>query len=183
MPLAGLYGNLPYMETPLFYPPRYTAFVMPKASKLNLMPLPPSDETPGRRLARIRRERGFTQIELAEQTGLVQTLVSDYERGKLRLNTDMIFRFAPRSKSLPTRCCSRPGRLNRRSRAARCCDAWNRSRPCPPPSRWRCCGLSTRFWPARRCRLPGERHDRGGTTRTPTAQSSGCPLRWPPSFI
>ena len=82
------------MEKPLFYHPRYTAFVMPKASKLILTPLPPSDETPGRRLARIRRERGYTQIELAEKTGLVQTLVSDYERGKLRLNADMILRFA-----------------------------------------------------------------------------------------
>jgi transcriptional regulator with XRE-family HTH domain len=66
---------------------------MPKASKLKLMPLPHSDETPGQRLARIRRERGFTQIELAEKTGMVQTLVSDYERGKLRLNA-MILRFA-----------------------------------------------------------------------------------------
>jgi transcriptional regulator with XRE-family HTH domain len=74
--------------------PRYTPFVMPKASKLKLMPLPPSDETPGQRLARIRRERGFTQIELAEKTGLVQALVPDYERGKLRLNGDMILRFA-----------------------------------------------------------------------------------------
>ena len=60
-----------YMETLLLHPPRYTAFVMPKASKLKLMPLPPSDETPGQRLARIRRERG-----------------------KLRLNADMILRFA-----------------------------------------------------------------------------------------
>ncbi len=69
------------------------AFVMPKLSKLELTPLPPSDETPGQRLARLRRERGFTQVELAERTGLVQTLVSDYERGKLRLNADMILRF------------------------------------------------------------------------------------------
>jgi transcriptional regulator with XRE-family HTH domain len=82
------------MGTLLFHPPRYTALVMPKASKLKLMPLPQSDETPGQRLARIRRERGFTQIELAEKTGLVQALVSDYERGKLRLNADMILRFA-----------------------------------------------------------------------------------------
>jgi transcriptional regulator with XRE-family HTH domain len=67
---------------------------MPKASKLKLAPLPPSGETTGQRLARIRRERGFTQIELAERTGLVQTLVSDYERGKLRLKADMILRFA-----------------------------------------------------------------------------------------
>ena len=47
----------------------------------------------GQRLARLRRERGFIQVELAERTGLVQTLVSDYERGKLRLNADMILRF------------------------------------------------------------------------------------------
>jgi len=73
------------MEPLLFHAPRYTAFVMPKTSKLKLMPLPPSDETPGQRLARIRRERGFTQIELADKTGMVQALVSDYERGKLRL--------------------------------------------------------------------------------------------------
>lgn len=33
-------------------------------------------------------------MELAEHTGLVQTLVLDYERGKLRLNADMILRFA-----------------------------------------------------------------------------------------
>ena len=39
---------------------------MPKASRLSLAPLPHSDETPGGRLARIRRERGFTQNELAE---------------------------------------------------------------------------------------------------------------------
>ena len=68
--------------------------VMPKPSKLKLAPLPPSDESPGERLARIHRERGFTKNELAEKTGLVQTLVSDYERGKLRLNADMILRFA-----------------------------------------------------------------------------------------
>jgi transcriptional regulator with XRE-family HTH domain len=57
-------------------------------------PRPESDKTPGQRLADIRRERGFTQVELAEMTGMVQTLVSDYERGKLRLNADRILRFA-----------------------------------------------------------------------------------------
>ena len=82
------------MHTSLSEPQRYTGFVMPKPSKLKLVPLPHSDESAGQRLARIRRERGFTQVELAEKTGLVQTLVSDYERGKLRLNADMILRFA-----------------------------------------------------------------------------------------
>lgn len=88
------YGTIPYMEPLLSFSHATLASVMPKPSKLALTPLPHSDETPGQRLARIRRERGFTQVELAERTGLVQTLVSDYERGKLRLNADMILRFA-----------------------------------------------------------------------------------------
>lgn len=88
------YGTIPYVESLLCLPHATLAFDMPKPSRLALAPLPPSDETPGQRLARIRRERGFTQVEIAEKTGLVQTLVSDYERGKLRLNADMILRFA-----------------------------------------------------------------------------------------
>lgn len=51
-------------------------------------------ETLGLRLARIRKERGMTQQQLAERTGLIQVLISDYERGKLRLNAEMILRFA-----------------------------------------------------------------------------------------
>lgn len=52
------------------------------------------EEPIGERLARLRKERGFTQVELAEKTGLIQVLVSDYERGKLRLNADTLIRFA-----------------------------------------------------------------------------------------
>jgi transcriptional regulator with XRE-family HTH domain len=92
--LVTEYGSIPYMEPLLSFSHATLASVMPKPSKLALLQLPHSDETPGQRLARIRRERGFTQVELAERTGLVQTLVSDYERGKLRLNADMILRFA-----------------------------------------------------------------------------------------
>lgn len=82
------------MEALLSAPLRYTAFVMPKASKLKLLPLPESDETPGRRLARIPMERGFTRFELGEQTGMLKTLIFYHERGKLRLNADTILRFA-----------------------------------------------------------------------------------------
>lgn len=52
------------------------------------------EESVGQRLARLRKERGFTQVELAEKTGLIQALVSDYERGKLRLNAEILIRFA-----------------------------------------------------------------------------------------
>jgi transcriptional regulator with XRE-family HTH domain len=64
---------------------------MPEASRLSLAPLSLSDETPAERLARIRRQRGFTQSELGK-TGLIQTLVSDYKRRKLRLKADMVVR-------------------------------------------------------------------------------------------
>ena len=72
---------------------RYTRR-MPKQSKLKLMPVDFDKEALGQRLARIRKERGLTQKDVAERTGLIQTLVSDYERGRLRLAADMIVRFA-----------------------------------------------------------------------------------------
>ena len=71
----------------------YTDAVMPRKST----PKPSQaseSETPGERLARLRKERGWTQVELAERLGITQTLLSDYERGKLRLNADMIVRLA-----------------------------------------------------------------------------------------
>ena len=58
------------------------------------MPVDFDKETLGQRLARIRKERGLTQKDIAERTGLIQTLVSNSERGRLRLAADMIVRFA-----------------------------------------------------------------------------------------
>ena len=63
---------------------------MPKKSKLSLTPY------------RLRRgDAGPTpstgphsQVALAERTGLIQVLVSDYERGKLRMPAEMAIRFA-----------------------------------------------------------------------------------------
>lgn len=49
-------------------------------------------ESIGERLARLRRERGITQAELAERLGLAQPNISDYERGILRLNAELILR-------------------------------------------------------------------------------------------
>jgi transcriptional regulator with XRE-family HTH domain len=48
----------------------------------------------GRRIAALRRERGYTQTELAELVGAIQVIVSNYERGKLRPHPDMIVRLA-----------------------------------------------------------------------------------------
>jgi transcriptional regulator with XRE-family HTH domain len=63
----------------------------------NNTPKPPREEaseTIGQRLARLRKERGWTQVELAERLGIIQSLISDYERDRLRLNPAMVVRFA-----------------------------------------------------------------------------------------
>ncbi len=65
---------------------------MPKKSKV--APTTAEKETLGLRLAQVRKEHGLTQVELAERTGLIQVVVSDYERGRLRLPADMALRFA-----------------------------------------------------------------------------------------
>lgn len=44
----------------------------------------------GQRLALLRKEKGITQIELAERLGVTQSMVSDYENGVMRLHTDLI---------------------------------------------------------------------------------------------
>lgn len=66
---------------------------MPKKSKLKLSPVSFGNETLGERLARIRKERGLTQNDVAERTGLTQVLVSDYERDRIRLTAEMAVRF------------------------------------------------------------------------------------------
>lgn len=68
--------------------------VMPHKSKLQLRPLKLGTESVGQRLARLRKEKGYTQVELAEKIGLTQNLVSAYERDRLRLNAEMVVRFA-----------------------------------------------------------------------------------------
>lgn len=65
---------------------------MPKKPKLKSASS--GQETLGQRLARIRKERGFTQQQLADRTGLIQVLISDYEHGKLRLSAEIAVRFA-----------------------------------------------------------------------------------------
>lgn len=67
---------------------------MPRRSKLKLPPLNLGKETVGQRLARLRKERGYTQKELAEKMGIIQVLISDYERDMLRLHAEMLTRFA-----------------------------------------------------------------------------------------
>lgn len=72
---------------------RYT-LTMPTKSKLKLKPVDTGKESLGQRLSRLRKERGLTQKQIAESTGLIQELVSNYELDKLRLTSDMVLRFS-----------------------------------------------------------------------------------------
>lgn len=47
-----------------------------------------------RRLREVRNRRALSQAKLAELVGITQTLVSDYEVGRLRLNAALVLRFA-----------------------------------------------------------------------------------------
>jgi transcriptional regulator with XRE-family HTH domain len=70
----------------------YTLAIMPR--KKASTSVHTAAELPRERLARLRKERGWTQEELAERVGITQRLVSDYERGRLRLNADIVVRLA-----------------------------------------------------------------------------------------
>lgn len=68
---------------------------MPRRSRLKLPPVTfGEDESLGQRIARLRKERGITQQELAERIGTIQVLVSDYERDRIRVTAEMVVRIA-----------------------------------------------------------------------------------------
>jgi transcriptional regulator with XRE-family HTH domain len=48
----------------------------------------------GRTIAKLRKDRGFTQVELAQKLDLTQAIVSDYERGRLRPHPGILSRLA-----------------------------------------------------------------------------------------
>ena len=67
---------------------------MPQVSKLHLAPIDFGGETLGQRVARLRKERGFTQVELAGKIGVIQSIVSAVERDERKLTAEMAVRFA-----------------------------------------------------------------------------------------
>jgi transcriptional regulator with XRE-family HTH domain len=48
----------------------------------------------GLRISSLRKERGITQIDMADRLGITQALVSKYERGDLRLHGPLIAKIA-----------------------------------------------------------------------------------------
>jgi transcriptional regulator with XRE-family HTH domain len=67
---------------------------MPQPSRSELPPVNIGGETFGQRLERFRKEKGYTQKELAQKIGISQVLISKYEKGTLSLSAEMLFRFA-----------------------------------------------------------------------------------------
>lgn len=48
----------------------------------------------GERLAQLRKDRGGTQVEMAEHLGISQPVYSGYERGELRLHGELLVKLA-----------------------------------------------------------------------------------------
>lgn len=48
----------------------------------------------GKRIANIRKQKGLTQWELADKMKIARSLITDYERGKLRLFDEVIVKLA-----------------------------------------------------------------------------------------
>jgi transcriptional regulator with XRE-family HTH domain len=67
---------------------------MPRKSKIKLPPLNLGKETLGQRIARLRKEKGYTQAELADRIGIIRELISNYERARIKPNYEMIIRLA-----------------------------------------------------------------------------------------
>ena len=66
---------------------------MPK-SKFELPPLEIGAKDLGKHLANLRKKQGYTQVELAKKLGVIQVIISDYERNRVRLHPDMIIRLS-----------------------------------------------------------------------------------------
>jgi transcriptional regulator with XRE-family HTH domain len=67
---------------------------MPRPLKNALKPIEPNAELIGDRLQRLRKKRGLTQAELAEQIGITREAVSAYEAGRVRLVDEIVIRCA-----------------------------------------------------------------------------------------
>jgi transcriptional regulator with XRE-family HTH domain len=67
---------------------------MPKKSKYKLKTQNISKEELGLQIARLRKQKGYTQVELAKKMGITQVLISAYERGRIKPGYEIISSFA-----------------------------------------------------------------------------------------
>ena len=68
---------------------------MPRLPKETRSPtLESSHQEIGERIANLRKAQGITQKELAEKIGVTRTVITDYERGRVRIYDEMLARLA-----------------------------------------------------------------------------------------
>ena len=67
---------------------------MPRVPNKILEPLNLGKENIGKRIARIRKLKGYTQQDLARSIGISREALSSYENGRNRLYDEMVSRFA-----------------------------------------------------------------------------------------
>ena len=67
---------------------------MPRRAKTNLLKYLNNEETIGQRIARLRKERGLSQRELAKKLGLTQSVISGYELDVRTISAKMLAQFA-----------------------------------------------------------------------------------------
>lgn len=72
---------------------------MPHKPVKKLPPIDLGEKTIGQRISKLRKEQGLTQQELADKIGTARGVVSDYERGRIRLYDEMVARFAKALKT------------------------------------------------------------------------------------
>ncbi len=72
----------------------HTLHPMAKKAAVKKPPLDFGGETLGERLTRLRKQRGFTQVELAQKVGITQVLISAYETDRCYFSVEMAVRFA-----------------------------------------------------------------------------------------
>ena len=68
---------------------------MPRVSRLKLPPLEPGGETLVSGWPGLRKERSYTQVELADKIGIIQTIVSAIETNVLKLSAENLDRYMP----------------------------------------------------------------------------------------
>ena len=85
------------MPSPVIAQPAFTldpALILRGAIEMAAKTGTKTTDTLGQRIARLRRERGLTQVELAERLGITQPAVSDYENDDTRLPADVAVQIA-----------------------------------------------------------------------------------------
>jgi len=69
-------------------------FTMPRVPKQTLPPLNLSAESVGQRIARLRKLKGLTQVQLAQLIGIERTVTANYEKDRLRIYDEMLARIS-----------------------------------------------------------------------------------------